>query len=864
MEKVKVELPTNMTESEKSCEKERKNKEAIEGYLEKFNNSLPSKYQFLEDRYGDLKLAEGLVKKNVFLHGETGSGKTVLGILILYEIIKIRKQVKFISCSDFIYGLQGDYQASEDKVRSVMDFRGCLMLDDLGAEKLTDFVRQTYYLIINHREALLRALERKTRRLLYLWSRKHNNVGQVCSEMLRQDRDDVHSGDDSIEHHVLIQLNKTMARHHADIISTYRMLYLLGMEGSALPGRTPAKKHYTRRISIAKAQLDRVMYAATVCYDHEKTKLEYANVHDDAGFNQNKYVEAVTYSFNHKHVRAILPRLQTSKLTKNQKILYTMMPRFMANNFRYRAKYKGGNKKDIENIYLYRERKTKYGKSTYTWERYMTIQNFISNEAQPSRGGDGAFMDLITSAPGNTAARSIIEFLTSGNFHALPELVKDRYVFAFQNGIYYVRENHFHAFNDGPVMPAPVACNYIDETFDINWVGHARNNPKMIVSKTRRNIHTKEPMVTFEVPRTMRYGTWRDIETPLIESILQYQGIVNKGTMNVLDWFYVMCGRMFYNVGETDNWQVVLFLLGNGGTGKSTIMQYIMSVYDTDDTNNIANRVEGQFGLSAYKESLMNVALDINKQFQLDPCDFKSIAAVEPVQMAEKFKTSSKRLLKGSWAFVANEFPGWDEKGGSIERRLALFLFNIPVQNDSKDTGLLDRMREQEMGKFIVKANRAYREMVSIVGERSVHLVWPKKYFSFNTDTLRAMINPLARFLCDAEEVYRDPNLDTDGYSVTQSPFYCTVNAVKDAYRAYCHKKKLKFETWTPLFYGSTINFYRYAEKKATSRHMYPRHALRGGEEQPKKLSAGKKLFFGLDLVKNLSNTERHQASLDD
>ena len=152
MEKVKVELPTNMTESEKSCEKERKNKEAIEGYLEKFNNSLPSKYQFLEDRYGDLKLAEGLVKKNVFLHGETGSGKTVLGILILYEIIKIRKQVKFISCSDFIYGLQGDYQASEDKVRSVMDFRGCLMLDDLGAEKLTDFVRQTYYLIINHRE----------------------------------------------------------------------------------------------------------------------------------------------------------------------------------------------------------------------------------------------------------------------------------------------------------------------------------------------------------------------------------------------------------------------------------------------------------------------------------------------------------------------------------------------------------------------------------------------------------------------------------------------------------------------------------------------------------------------------------------
>ncbi len=704
------------------------------------------------------------------------------------------------------------------------------------------------------REAILTVLSNKTNRIVYRWCQKHAALNDVCNEMFRNN---VMQGE-----FTLIQLNQEMARVQAGILETYSNTLLLGFEGSGLRGAQPQqKKRYNMRIAVIKAKLDRVMYAATVAYDHEKALIEYANVHSDNAFTLNKYTEAITFSFTHKICRAVMPQSQ-NKLSKYQTLLYSMLPRFMAEDLRYRER-QSGNRQDLKNMMLYRERKTNDGKPTYTWEPYTTIQQFLNDKSQTVRGGDNSIMDLLTAQGGNAMAKAIIEFLTNGEFYALPRLVKDRYVFSFQNGIYYVRENRFYKFVDGPRVPAPVACNYINTIFDPAWVGDEANNPVLKVFHDRQNVHTKKPIQRFMPKPNMTLGTWRNIETPLMDSILEHQGIANRRGQNVLDWWYILTGRMLYDLGEFDNWQVVLFLLGHGGTGKSTLAQFVMSVYDTTDTNNIANQTETTFGLASYTESFMNVGLDINKKFRMDACDFKSIAAAEPVQVREKFKTAEKRLLQGSWMFIANEFPGWDEKGDSVERRLALFLFNVEVKNDSKDTGLLDRMRNLELAKFIVKANRAYREMVTVVGERDVHSVWPKKYFEFNTQRLRAMINPLGRFLCDKDYVYRDPKIgDQDNYNAaTESSLYCPMDVFKKAYLTYCEHRKVKGETWTPLFYEHIMRFYHHPfDPKGKKGMQYPRHAIPGGAAQ--RSIQSKRVFYGLDLVQNLSNMERREAGL--
>jgi len=122
--------------------------------LEQFSLMVPPHFRGLVDAFGDEVLARKLVGGNLFIHGAPGSGKTVLGLMAL-RLMALRRgtgMVRFLSCPDFIFGLQGDYEAANYEVREVMRFPGWLMLDDFGAEKLTDFTRQTYYLIINHRE----------------------------------------------------------------------------------------------------------------------------------------------------------------------------------------------------------------------------------------------------------------------------------------------------------------------------------------------------------------------------------------------------------------------------------------------------------------------------------------------------------------------------------------------------------------------------------------------------------------------------------------------------------------------------------------------------------------------------------------
>jgi DNA replication protein DnaC len=45
-----------------------------------------------------------------------------------------------------------DNESPYDYASEIARFRGILMIDDLGAEKLSDFVRQVTYYIINERE----------------------------------------------------------------------------------------------------------------------------------------------------------------------------------------------------------------------------------------------------------------------------------------------------------------------------------------------------------------------------------------------------------------------------------------------------------------------------------------------------------------------------------------------------------------------------------------------------------------------------------------------------------------------------------------------------------------------------------------
>ncbi len=105
----------------------------------------------------DKLVTEGIYK-SMFITGAVGVGKTVLMAGIVKEILRDpKKQVKWISYPSFIMQLQSMFNRDGattpfEEAEEIAEFKGTLAIDDIGAEKMTDFVRQITYYIINNRE----------------------------------------------------------------------------------------------------------------------------------------------------------------------------------------------------------------------------------------------------------------------------------------------------------------------------------------------------------------------------------------------------------------------------------------------------------------------------------------------------------------------------------------------------------------------------------------------------------------------------------------------------------------------------------------------------------------------------------------
>jgi len=115
-------------------------------------NALPMIYRNGDDKFNFVNKIPDYNNKSLFLYGEPGSGKTFMATMILKYRWRKKLSGIFISFPEFIFGIQTDYDNKASNVDYYKKQPGCIVIDDFGAEKMTDFVRQVSYLIINYRE----------------------------------------------------------------------------------------------------------------------------------------------------------------------------------------------------------------------------------------------------------------------------------------------------------------------------------------------------------------------------------------------------------------------------------------------------------------------------------------------------------------------------------------------------------------------------------------------------------------------------------------------------------------------------------------------------------------------------------------
>lgn len=394
------------------------------------------------------------------------------------------------------------------------------------------------------------------------------------------------------------------------------------------------------------------------------------------------------------------------------------------------------------------------GQGVHAWEPVMSISEFVAREC--SYDVNQTAWNLSTTDKGNHSY--VVESLNRQAVGCFPVLVPDRHVFAFENGVYDAGAQRFMAFEDNAIAPSVVACNFFPGVhFDPAWLVCA------------------EPL--------------HDIPTPNIDLIFNSQDIEDEVRLAI----YMMAGRCLYEVGELDRWELMLFLLGPAGTGKSSFIDHVVRrFYHPDDVGALGNNIEERFGLDPLADKLLVIATEIKGDFRLDPACWQQMVSGETMSVARKNLRAQTRRWRVPLCVAGNELPAWTDKGGSVVRRMLLVAFSKQIR--VKDATLTRRLHA-EVPAFLVKANRIYRACVAnYEGLQEAARVARQPATDFRSMLPKYFDDTSLRLRCDTNPV--DAFIHDSSYVVLHEEAYAQEADVRKAFRTWCEESGRRPMAW--------------------------------------------------------------------
>jgi hypothetical protein len=429
-----------------------------------------------------------------------------------------------------------------------------------------------------------------------------------------------------------------------------------------------------------------------------------------------------------------------------QELLVAILDYTYKNNIK---RYKG---------YCCREITTADEWATRAWKQVETIEEMVYKIAQKETHFNLWFN--LTSRGGT--AREVIKHLSVCNDIQFPEIKKDRHIFSFRNGIFMARvpikggvTSQFIEYGSNEYYKLDQACTsskYFDKDFDM-----------------------------FE-----NYEDWYDIPTPYMQSIMKYQ----KFDEEVTKWMYVFIGRLCYDTGDLDQWQVIPFLKGIARSGKSTlVVKVAKKFYESEDVKTLSNNIERKFGLGSIYDGLMFIAPEVKGDLQLEQAEFQSLVSGEDISVAVKNEKAKSITWTTPGILAGNEVPGWKDNSGSILRRLMTWNFERQVKNADPH---LDVKLDAELPHILVKCIKAYLEYAAKHSDRDIWTVVPK-YFKKVQDQVAMVTNSLRHFLASEKLVFGEKK-------------FCPQQVFVKYFNQHCQENNLGRFKFNPDFYCGPFN----------------------------------------------------------
>jgi hypothetical protein len=262
---------------------------------------------------------------------------------------------------------------------------------------------------------------------------------------------------------------------------------------------------------------------------------------------------------------------------------------------------------------------------------------------------------------------TLIEYLTNYNPNSCKTLVRDMDMMSFTNGILFLTEMRFVPY-DTPDFAAlydgRVARHHVD-------------------------------------------GVYTGATTaPLFDKVLAMQF-----DTDVAEVLYALIGRLLFKVGQLDDWQVMPYLVGLAGTGKSMILLVVHAMFALGTKGVLSSKREEIFGMANIHEKDVVIGTDMPQQLSgvLAQELMQGMVSGEPMEIKRKNKVALHVVWTSPVIMGSNFNPDYVNKGGNTARRIVPIRFDTLITDPEQS--LHTRIITTELPNIIARSVTAYHAM---------------------------------------------------------------------------------------------------------------------------------------------------------
>ena len=386
---------------------------------------------------------------------------------------------------------------------------------------------------------------------------------------------------------------------------------------------------------------------------------------------------------------------------------------------------------------------------THAWVRFVEMRKFIYDICSHTYA-ENMWEVLHSQKSGNYVERLLTYFEYSDKDDLFPVLDREqmRNCHSFRDGVYCGKTDTFYPYDESRGQPPPssvVSCKFIDSEF---------------MQRESSEDRDDDPGYNFWESGIPDPDEWYDLPTPALQSIFDSQKFWDPSSTDaearqqshqqVCRMLYVLLGRLLYRLGEMDKWQVILFVKGVAGSGKSTLGQMVKMWFDPSDVGILSNNAQTTFALADICDKQIYLCFEVKSTFKVDQADLQSMISRDVVAVNRKHKSALTMEWDIPGMLMGNENGPWINSAGSITRRMAYV--NFSEKPTAPNPNLLEEIKA-ELPMILLKCNRAYRWAVRTYGPRRDIWDFLPRYFMSMQDAMKESTSPITSFLLNCIEL---------------------------------------------------------------------------------------------------------------